>query len=182
MMPGKIAFRVCAFACVCVSAFAQETLPAPAEPKPFSFAALVKNSPFKSVLKNASVRGNVAGGNAQQVQFLGILTIGGETEYGIYDSVAQRSYWLKIRERAASGICVESYDAAQKSVAVQTGSGARLVLSLATPEEKPLAVNPATAYRAAPAVVRANEAQPARGQPPRNRQQPPSQSRGNRRR
>ncbi len=108
-------------------------------PKPESFVALLQNSPFKPVLKNKIGARNAP---APLLQFRGMLTIAGETEFGLYDTRAQRCYWLKLRERNENGIVVESYNPAQKSLNVQTATG-RLVLTLANPEEKPLAVKAA---------------------------------------
>lgn len=137
------------------SLFAQEapnaaTPAAPeAEPAPTSFAALVKNSPFKSIAK-LNARGGLRAAQNTQLRFQGMLTIAGETEFGIYDSVAQKSYWLKLRKRGNTGIVVESFNAELKSVTVQTGSG-KQVLALVTPDEKPLAISGRTSY--APVVM-----------------------------
>ena len=111
----------------------------PKAPKPESFVALLLNSPFKPVLKNKISVRNVP---AALLQFRGMLTIAGETEFGLYDTRAQRCYWLKLREQNENGIVVESYNPTQKSLNVQTATG-RLVLTLANPEEKPLAVKAA---------------------------------------
>lgn len=99
-----------------------------------SFSALLRNSPFKPVHKNAINAKKTLNTN---FQFRGLLTIAGETEFGIYDAQAQRCYWLKLRERHASGIVVENYSDGQKMLTVQTPAG-RQVLALASPEEKPL--------------------------------------------
>ena len=108
-------------------------------PKPESFVALLLNSPFKPVLKNKISTRNAP---PALLQFRGMLTIAGQTEFGLYDTRAQRCYWLKLREQNESGIVVESYNPTQKSLNVQTATG-RLVLTLANPEEKPLAVKAA---------------------------------------
>lgn len=140
-----------------VTALAAQTSPLPKNsdsenaPKPESFAALLINSPFKPVLKNKLGGKKTLNAN---YQFRGILTIAGQTEFGLYDAQAQRCYWLKLRERDSNGFFVENYNAAQKTLNVQTPAG-RQVLALANPEEKPLANVMRTAY--SPNIVQAME-------------------------
>lgn len=117
--------------------------PKTSNPPAHTFAALLKNTPFKPAAKK------IAGGKPTNAnyRFLGILTIAGETEFCVYDTQKQRCRWLKLRHRDTGGIVVESYDPEQKSLNLQTPSGS-LVLTLPTPEEKPLANSPRIAYRA----------------------------------
>lgn len=166
----------------------------PKAPKPESFVALMLNSPFKPVLKNKISARNAP---AALLQFRGMLTIAGETEFGLYDTRAQRCYWLKLREQNESGIVVESYNPTQKSLNVQTAAG-RLVLTLANPEEKPLAVkaaynpHPGTTIGTAVQVVQVGTANPQRnnnqnasgrqGGRPQNAQQQGGQNNNQRRR
>ncbi len=152
-----------------------------------SFAALVKNSPFKATAKN-----KVGGGNApaasRRLRFVGMLTVAGQTAFGLYDDAAQRSFWLGAREANDAGIFVEGFDAGRRTLAVRVGAE-RLLIPLATPEEKPLAIQGAT-YVPAPrrttqtnATQRAQPVAPAtRTAPaqPENRNQAQTKQRGNR--
>lgn len=124
--------------------FADETenTPKTSNPPAHSFAALLKNTPFKPTVKKIYA-GKTTNAN---YRFQGILTIDGKTEFGLYDAQNQRSRWLKLRERDASGIVVESYDPKQKSLCIQTPTG-RFTLTLPPPEEKPLGNSSQTAYR-----------------------------------
>lgn len=157
---------------------AQEAAPASppvpvAEPPPASFAALIKNSPFKPIAKTGSRGGVHVQANAQW-RFLGMLTIDGKTEFGVYDSVAQKSYWLKLRERNATGIIAEHFDDAQKSLTLQTANG-RQILSLATPDEKPLAITGSVSYT--PVATPPQQQNSNNNRRPNPQQRPPQQGR-----
>lgn len=147
-----------------------------------SFAALVRNSPFKATAKNK------AGGNApaasRRLRFVGMLTVAGRTAFGLYDDAAQRGFWLGVRETNDAGIFVEGFDAERRTLAVRVGAE-RLTIPLATPEEKPLAIQGATYVPAPRSTTQTNATQPvapatkiAPAQPA-NRNQPQTQ-RGNR--
>ncbi|MGN0835214.1 MAG: hypothetical protein ACI4QA_05240 [Candidatus Spyradosoma sp.] len=129
--------------------------PAGAEPPAHSFAALVKNSPFKATAKNR------VGGNApaasRRLRFVGMLTVEGQTAFGLYDDAAQRSFWLGARETNDAGIFVEGFDAERRTLAVRVGAE-RLTIPLAKPEEKPLAIQGATYAPAQRATTQTNAA------------------------
>lgn len=157
MKPSPIfSFATFAILAAIVPASGATSVPA-SEASKYSFVALIENSPFKSVLKDAKNFRAGAATASKQVRFLGILKIDGETEFGIYDPVALRSYWLKLRERDDSGLYIESYNEAQKSIVLQSNSTGRLVLALATPDEKPIAVS-GGAYRGVPTPAPARSA------------------------
>lgn len=122
-----------------------------------SFAALVRNSPFKATAKNK------AGGNApaasRRLRFVGMLTVAGRTAFGLYDDAAQRGFWLGVRETNDAGIFVEGFDAERRTLAVRVGAE-RLTIPLATPEEKPLAIQGATYVPAPRPTTQTNATQP----------------------
>ncbi len=120
-----------------------------AEPPATSFLALAKNSPFKSVVKNSLRGGAGSSAASNQIQFRGILKIGSQTEYGLYDPVSQRSFWVKLREQNRFGVYAESYDAAKKTLTIESTTTGRLTLTLPNPDETPLAVSSNAAYRGA---------------------------------
>lgn len=151
----------------------------------YSFAALVKRPPFKTVAKSrAPAKGTVS--QQAQLRFLGMITIAGKTEFGLYDSAAQRSFWLGLRESNGSGIFVESFDEPRKTLAVRVNAERR-TLTLATPEEKPLAISGATYSAGQTATTQANSANASRGNAQqanrssneRGNFQPPEMQRGN---
>lgn len=118
-----------------------------AEPPATSFLALAKNSPFKSVVKNSLRGGAGSSAASNQIQFRGILKIGSQTEYGLYDPVSQRSFWVKLREQNRFGVYAESYDATKKTLTIESTTTGRLTLTLPNPDETPLAVSSNAAYR-----------------------------------
>ncbi len=138
-----------------------------------SFAALVRNSPFKATAKN-KVGGN-APAASRRLRFVGMLTVAGRTAFGLYDDAAQRGFWLGVRETTAAGIFVEGFDAERRTLAVRVGAE-RLTIPLATPEEKPLAIQGATYVPAPRPVAPATKIAPAQ---PADRNQPQTR-RGNR--
>lgn len=160
-------------------------------PKANSFAALLLNSPFKAAAKNKTVGKKLP---VSRLQFRGLLTINGQTEFGLYDAQSQRCYWLKLQERdEVNGIFIESYNAELKSLNVRTSSGT-LALTLASPDEKPLlpsskmVYNPSTfrvpANATAPVqAIQVSQGQPANqtnGQQPQRRERPRNSERSNR--
>lgn len=137
----KMLFSGTVFA-LCATAHANETAAgttaeASAILPAYSFAALVKNSPFKAKAKNRPV-GNIPAA-ARHLRFVGMFTIDGKTAFGLYDNAVQRSFWLNIREENDAGIFVERFDAERKTLAIRIGAE-RVSLPLATPEEKPLPI------------------------------------------
>lgn len=130
-------------------------------PPAHSFAALVKNSPFKSNAKNRLL-GNVPAAT-RRLRFVGMLTIAGKTAFGLHDDAAQRGFWLDIREENDAGIFVEGFDAESKTLVVRIGAE-RVTLPLATPEEKPTPIQGA-AYIPAPAPTTQPKAAVTRTQP-----------------
>lgn len=122
-----------------------------------SFAALVRNSPFKATAKN-KVGGN-APAASRRLRFVGMLTVAGRTAFGLYDDATQRGFWLGVRETNDTGIFVEGFNAERRTLAVRVGAE-RLTIPLATPEEKPLAIQGATYVPAPRPTTQTNAPRP----------------------
>jgi len=106
---------------------------------------------------------------SREIEFRGIVEIGGEYQFSLFNKKEQKSYWLKENERE-DGISVNNYEEDSSTIVVlMNGRSERLTLMAAT--EKPLPV-----AQAAPTTSTRNPL------PPQLQRQSQNQGNGNNRR
>ena len=113
----------------------------------FSDSKLTEKSPFlppgygKEEAKPAEPVVQPQGPISREIEFRGIVQIGGVYQFSIYNKKEQKGYWLKENERE-DGISVNNFNEdASTIVVLMNGRSERLTLMAAT--EKPLPVSQA---------------------------------------
>lgn len=110
----------------------------------FSDTQLSENSPFlppghgKEETKKPEPKIQPQGPISREIEFRGIVRIGGVYQFSIYNKKEQKGYWLKENDRE-DGIAVNNYDADASTVVVlMNGRSERLTLMVAS--DKPMDV------------------------------------------
>lgn len=75
---------------------------------------------------------------AREIEFRGLIQMGGKYQFSIYDKKTQRSYWIRAGSNQ-EGIGVNNFNPADMSVNV-TKSGRSERISLATANDRPMTV------------------------------------------
>lgn len=87
----------------------------------------------------------------RELEFRGLVEIGGVYQFSIFNKKDQKGYWLKEDKASESGIVVRDYDEDSSSIIVNmNGRSERLTLMAAT--ENPMPVAQATATTVNPAT------------------------------
>lgn len=110
----------------------------------FSDTQLAENSPFlppghgKEETKKPEPKVQPQGPISREIEFRGIVQMGGAYQFSIYNKKEEKGYWLKENDRE-DGISVNSYDADAATVVVlMNGRSERLTLMAAS--DKPMDV------------------------------------------
>jgi hypothetical protein len=75
---------------------------------------------------------------SRELEFRGIVTLNGETQFSIFDRRASRSYWLRTNQ-VEDGLTVRGYDSGSQTITVSKG-GRSERLSLKSATDAPLPV------------------------------------------
>ena len=92
-------------------------------------SAIAVDSPFERTKKTptAAPVANVAPTRLDDFQFTGMLTVGGETTFSLYDSKTKQSVWVPL-EGSEEGVSVDGFNEQDGTISVSFGGQSRSIV------------------------------------------------------